>query len=113
TDTNVRFIREAVAAGVRLIDTAHLYVDGHSEATIGEALAGEPRDGLVIATKGGYGDGRPEAIAAEIEQSLSRLRTDRIDLYYLHKPHDDIPIEDGLAPIVRARDDGRIRHIGA
>jgi pyridoxine 4-dehydrogenase len=112
TRDHAAFIREAVDAGIRHIDTAHLYSGGQSEAAIGAALAsGRPRD-LVVATKGGYHDSRPQTIAREIEESLERLRTDRIELYYLHKVHDVASIEDSLAAIVRERDRGRIAHIG-
>ena len=97
TPENVAFIREAVAAGMGMIDSAHLYVEGESEATIGEAL-GPDADGAVVATKGGYGrgDGRPDALRAQIEESLRRLRTDRIGLYYLHRVDPETPIERSL-----------------
>ena len=86
TPENMAFVRDAVAAGVQLIDTAHLYTGGESERTIGAALAPAPDD-CVVATKGGYrsGEGRPEALRAQIDESLRRLRTDTIDLYYLHR----------------------------
>jgi pyridoxine 4-dehydrogenase len=112
TAGHAAFVRDAIAAGVRHIDTAHLYSRGGSEAAIGAALASGRPDDLVVATKGGYHDGRPEAIARELEGSLRRLRTDRIDLYYLHRVHDDVPIETSLEAIVRERDQGRIAHIG-
>ena len=67
---------------------------------------------MVVATKGGYHDGRPETIAEEIEDSLRQLGVDRIDLYYLHRVHDGISIEDSLAPIVLERQRGRIAHTG-
>jgi len=108
----VAFIRVAIAAGVRHIDTAHLYQRGESETTIGEALAsGRPED-LVVATKGGYYDGSPDAIAAEIEESLRRLQTETIDLYYLHKPQADVALEKSLEAIAAARDRGQIRDVG-
>lgn len=113
TDTpdHSAFLREAVAAGVRHIDTAHLYTGGESERTIGAALAGAPDD-LVIATKGGYRDGRPDALRAEIEQSLESLRTDSIALYYLHRIDPQIPLEDSLGAIREYVDRGAIREVG-
>jgi aryl-alcohol dehydrogenase-like predicted oxidoreductase len=114
TPENVAFIREAVAAGVGMIDTAHLYTGGESEATIGEALSPKPA-GVVVATKGGYGGagrGAPEALDAEIEESLRRLRTDRIDLYYLHRVDPDTPLETSLGAIKEHVDAGRIAHVG-
>jgi pyridoxine 4-dehydrogenase len=74
TPEHVAFVRDAVAAGVGLIDTAHTYTGGESEQTIGAALSSS-RDGCVVATKGGYGSGRPEVLSAEIDESLRRLRT--------------------------------------
>jgi pyridoxine 4-dehydrogenase len=112
TPGHAAFVRDAIAAGIRHIDTAHLYSGGRSEAAIGAALASGRQDGVVVATKGGYHDGSPETIAGEIEESLRRLRVERIDLYYLHRVHDDVAIEDSLQPIVRERDRGRIAHIG-
>jgi aryl-alcohol dehydrogenase-like predicted oxidoreductase len=83
---HVAFVREAVAAGVRHIDTAHLYTGGNSERAIGEALEGIGED-VLVATKGGFraGEGRPEMLGEQIEQSLRSLRTDAIGLYYLHR----------------------------
>lgn len=112
TADHAAFVRDAIAAGIRHIDTAHLYSRGGSESAIGAALASERPDGLVVATKGGYHDGHPEAISRDLEDSLRRLRTDRIDLYYLHRVHDDVPIEHSLEAVVRERDRGRIAHIG-
>jgi aryl-alcohol dehydrogenase-like predicted oxidoreductase len=112
TDEHAAFIRGTIDAGIRHIDTARLYSGGHSESAIGAALASGRPDDLVVATKGGYHDSRPETIAREIEESLRQLRTERIDLYYLHKVHDAVSIEDSLGAIVRERDRGRIAHIG-
>jgi pyridoxine 4-dehydrogenase len=113
TPEHVAFIREAVAAGVNLIDTAHVYTSGESEETIGGALAPTP-EGCVVATKGGYraGEGRPEVLRSQIEESLRRLRTDAIDLYYLHRVDPRTPLEDSLAGIAENRDAGKIRHVG-
>jgi pyridoxine 4-dehydrogenase len=111
TPENVAFVRDAVAAGIRLIDTAHTYTDGESEQTVGAALSSSP-DGCVVATKGGYGSGRPVALSAEIDESLRRLRTDSIDLYYLHKPDPDTPLEESLGVIKEYRDRGAIEHVG-
>src|SRR3954469_18167613 len=111
TPANVTFIREAVAAGLRHIDTAHLYTGGESEQTIGEALAGG-RDDVVIATKGGYGgagQGRPDGLRAEIEQSLRALRTETLALYYPHRVDPETPLEDSLGTIREYVDRGAIR----
>jgi pyridoxine 4-dehydrogenase len=99
---NVEFIRQAVAAGVGLIDTAHLYTGGQSEETIGAALSPPPAD-RIVATKGGFRPG---------EDSFRRLRTDAIELYYLHRVDPETPLEDSLAVIKEYRDKGKIRHVG-
>jgi pyridoxine 4-dehydrogenase len=111
---HVAFVREAVAAGVRHIDTAHLYTDGESERAIGAALGGD-RDDVLVATKGGFGgagQGRPEVLHAQIEQSLRALRTDAIGLYYLHRVDPDTPLEESLGAIREHVDRGTIRHVG-
>lgn len=113
TPGNVEFVAAAVAAGLAHIDTAYLYTSGESEATIGSALE-LPRSGCIVATKGGYrpGEGSPDVLRGQIEESLRRLRTEAIDLYYLHRVHPDTPLEDSLAVLAEYRDAGRIRHVG-
>jgi pyridoxine 4-dehydrogenase len=113
TPEHVAFVKEAVAAGVSLIDTAHTYTRGESEETIGAALSPVP-DSCVVATKGGYapGHGRPDVLRAQIEQSLRRLRTETIALYYLHRVDPQTPLEESLGAIKEYRDSGKIRHVG-
>jgi pyridoxine 4-dehydrogenase len=113
TPERVAFVKEAVAAGVNLIDTAHTYTGGQSEKTIGAALSPIP-DGCIVATKGGYatGHGRPELLRSQIEESLRRLRTDSIALYYLHRVDPETPFEESLGAIKEYRDSGKIRHVG-
>jgi len=115
TPANVAFVKEAVAAGVGMIDTAHSYTGGESEETIGAALSPAP-DRCVVATKGGGGGGRgrgrPDILHAEIEESLRRLQIDSIALYYLHRVDPETPIEESLAAIKDHRDRGKIRHVG-
>jgi pyridoxine 4-dehydrogenase len=113
TPEHVALIKEAVAAGVGLVDTAHLYAGGESEETIGAALTPVP-DGCIVATKGGFrpGEGRPESLRAQIEESLRRLRTDTIELYYLHRVDPETPLDESLAVIKEYRDGGKIRHVG-
>jgi pyridoxine 4-dehydrogenase len=110
---HVTFVREAVAAGVRHIDTAHLYTGGDRERAIAEALDGIPED-VLVATKGGYaaGEGRPEVLRAQIEQSLRSLRTEAIGLYYLHRVDPETPLEESLGAIRAHVDRGVIRQVG-
>jgi pyridoxine 4-dehydrogenase len=113
TDTaeNRAFLTEAVAAGLEFIDTAHVYTDGESEKTIGAALA-PFGDDVLVATKGGYRKTTLDDLRRQIEQSLESLRTDRIALYYLHRVHPEIPIEDSLGVIKEFVDAGRIERVG-
>jgi aryl-alcohol dehydrogenase-like predicted oxidoreductase len=113
TRENVAFVSEAVAAGVDVVDTAHTYAGGESEQTIGAALSSIP-DGWVVATKGGWGagNGRPEVLRAQIDESLRRLRTDSIALYYLHRVDPETPLEESLGALAECRDRGKIRHVG-
>jgi pyridoxine 4-dehydrogenase len=113
TPGNRAFLQEALGAGVSFIDTAHLYTGGGSELTIGAALAPFAQ-GCIVATKGGYspGEGRPEILGAQIEESLERLRTDAIELYYLHRVDPETPLETSLATIGEYRDRGKIRRVG-
>ncbi len=113
TTGHVAFVRDAVAAGVRHNDTAHLYTGGESERAIGEALDGASED-VLVATKGGYraGEGRPEGLGAQIEQSLQSLRTASIGLYYLHRVDPETPLEESLGAIKAYVDRGAIRHVG-
>jgi aryl-alcohol dehydrogenase-like predicted oxidoreductase len=115
-----RVLRRAVELGVDFIDTADAYGPEVSERLIAEALHPYP-DGLVIATKGGltrsgpgewHPDGRPEHLRSALEGSLRRLRLERIDLYQLHRPDPDVPLEESLGMLVELRDAGKIRHIG-
>ena len=118
-DAAERVIRKALDLGVTHFDTAALYGFGANEQLVGEVLGKRP-DHVIVASKCGlFGrdgkrviDGRPEAIREICEQSLRNLRTDRIDLYYLHRWDKRIPIEDSmgaLADLVRA---GKVRAIG-
>jgi pyridoxine 4-dehydrogenase len=115
-----RLLRRVVDLGVNLIDTADSYGPEVSENLIAEALHPYP-DGLVIATKGGLRrdgpgqwprDGRPQRLKQCCEGSLRRLRVERIDLYQLHAPDPQVPLEDSLWALKELQDEGKVRHIG-
>jgi pyridoxine 4-dehydrogenase len=114
TTENVALVKTAVAAGVQMIDTAHSYTGGQSEETIGAGLSPIPEN-CIVATKGGFGGagcGRPAVLHDEIEQSLRRLRTKSIGLYYLHRVDPETPLEESLAAIKEYQDRGKIRLVG-
>jgi pyridoxine 4-dehydrogenase len=113
-------LRRVVDAGVNLIDTADSYGPEVSENLIAEALHPYPDD-LVIATKGGFerpGPGRwepacrPERLKRCCEDSLQRLKLERIDLYQLHTVDPRVPIEDSIGALAELQAEGKIRHIG-
>lgn len=115
-----RIIGAALDSGVNFIDTANVYSEGRSEETLGHALKGR-LDKVVIATKfnfprktsaNGWGASRYQMMQA-VEQSLRRLQTDHIDLYYCHRWDDTTPIEEtlrGLDDLIRM---GKVCYIGA
>lgn len=107
------FIRDAVQQGIDHIDTAHLYAGGDSETTIGAALSPAP-PGVSVATKGGFrsGQGRPEVLQAQIDESLQRLGTDTISLYYLHRVDPETPLEESLGAIKECQEAGKVRYVG-
>jgi pyridoxine 4-dehydrogenase len=115
-----RLLRRVVELGVNLIDTADSYGPEVSENLIAEALHPYP-DGLVIATKGGLRrsgpgqwprDATPQRLKECCEASLRRLRLERIDLYQLHSPDPQVPLEDSMGALKELQDEGKIRHIG-
>ncbi len=97
----ISLIRAAYDRGVTFFDTAEAYGPGDNEEVVGEALA-PVRDQVVIATKFGFENGkpsdglnsRPDRIRQVADEALSRLRTDRIDLFYQHRVDPAVPIED-------------------
>jgi aryl-alcohol dehydrogenase-like predicted oxidoreductase len=106
----------ALDVGITFFDTAEIYGNGgDSERFLGEVLDGR-RDRVVLATKFGWGDesgdGSSAAIRKAIDGSLERLRTDRVDLYYLHKPDPSTPIAETLGALDELVRAGKVRAIG-
>ncbi|WOB11095.1 aldo/keto reductase [Piscinibacter gummiphilus] len=116
----VALLLRALDLGVTLFDTAALYGFGLNETLLGEVLSAH-RSKFTLASKGGlHGnaegkrvvDGRPETIKWSCEQSLKRLRTDVIDLYYLHRWDKRVPIEDSAGAMADLVREGKVRTIG-
>jgi len=118
TDT----LHAALDAGVTLFDTADVYGHGRNEELLGRIL-GPHRDRVVIASKlglppaGGHPDGRPvdgrpAYVRRAIDASLSRLGTDRLDLYYLHRVDPQVPVEDTVGALAELVDAGKVLHVG-
>ncbi len=115
----IKLIRHAFELGVTFFDTAEAYGPFTNEEIVGEAL--QPiRDQVVIATKFGFQDGmaakgldsRPERIRQVAEESLKRLRTDRIDLFYQHRVDSPVTIEDVAGTVKDLIAEGKVKHFG-
>lgn len=118
-------LRAAFEAGVSFFDTAEVYGPYENEELIGEALA-PIRDRVQIATKFGFAisdqgegvermigvDSRPDHIRRVVEASLTRLRTDRIDLLYQHRPDPNVPVEDVVGTMADLVAEGKVLHLG-
>ena len=118
-----RLLLAALDAGATLFDTAALYGFGSNETLVGRVLKPH-RQQITLASKGGMAgvqftdgikrviDGRPEALRRNCEDSLRRLQTDVIDLYYLHRWHKEVPIEDSVGALAELVQAGKVRAIG-
>ncbi len=126
-EAGVRVIHASLDAGMTLLDTADVYcLDdndiGHNERLIAQALREWPgeRDSIVVATKGGLTrpegrwdrNGHPEHLRRACEKSLQALAVDRIDLYQLHAPDPEVPLEESVGTLADLRQEGKIRWIG-
>ncbi|EAE7065828.1 aldo/keto reductase [Listeria monocytogenes] len=115
----IEVVRAAMDSGITMFDTAEVYGPYTNEELVGEALSGK-RNHVQIATKGGFKidglnnevDSRPESLKAAVEGSLKRLKTDYIDLYYIHRIDPSIPIEEVAGTIKQLKQEGKILHWG-
>jgi aryl-alcohol dehydrogenase-like predicted oxidoreductase len=119
-DESVNAIHAALDQGINWIDTAAVYGLGHSEEVVGRALVGRSKKPLVFTKCGIVWDERretrrslePESIRKEVEQSLSRLKLDVIDLYQIHWPEPDNLVEAAWAMMAKLQQEGKVRYIG-
>lgn len=108
----------AFGVGATLFDTADLYGDGRSEEFLGKSLLSRRDEAVIVSKFGmrkppdGLSGGDPEWVVRACEESLTRLATDRIDVYLLHTPDDSTPIADTLTAMSRLVDEGKVREIG-
>ena len=120
---SVATLHHALDLGVDFIDTADSYGDGHNESLIGRALK-DRRHEFVLATKTGWVkrvgtdgktvvgvDGRPDRIRSACEASLVRLKTEMIDLYYLHRVDPDVPVEESVGAMTELVAAGKVRFL--
>jgi aryl-alcohol dehydrogenase-like predicted oxidoreductase len=119
-DESIRTIHRALELGVTFLDTADMYGAGRNEELVGRAVA-DNRDDFVIATKfanrtdpegNRFIDNSPEWIRQAVDDSLRRLGTDYIDLYYMHRRDPDVPIEESVGVMAEQVQAGKVRHLG-
>ncbi len=121
-DEAVATVRRALDLGVTFLDTADMYAQGENEKLVGEAIAGR-RDEVTLATKFGIlvdpetsrprgVDGSPDYVRAAIDRSLSRLGVDHVDLYYLHRPDPQVPIEETVSAMAELVAAGKVGALG-
>lgn len=113
---SAKLLNQALDVGYTFLDTAQAYGSGHNEELIGKSLESR-RDEYVLATKCGLSrehgiNGDPAKIFESCENSLKRLRTDVIDLYYLHRVDPNIPIEESTGALAKLVEQGKVREIG-
>ena len=116
---SIRLLHRALELGIRHFDTAALYGFGRNEILLGKALK-HNRDRIHLASKCGMTgvdgkrvmDGRPETLVATLDESLARLQTDHIDLWYLHRWDRAVPIEDSVGAMARMVEQGKVGALG-
>ncbi|WP_077622276.1 aldo/keto reductase [Sediminibacillus massiliensis] len=120
-ETGKDLVRTAISNGINFLDTAFIYGPKRSEELIGEVLKETgKRDEVVIATKGAHKfagdetvmDNSPSFLKQAVEDSLKRLGTDYIDLYYIHFPDEDTPKDEAVGALKELKDEGKIKSIG-
>lgn len=115
----IEVVHTAIDAGIQMFDTAEVYGPYTNEELVGEAIAGK-RNQIQLATKGGFKinglknepDSSSKTIMAAVEGSLKRLKTDYIDLYYIHRIDPNTPIEEVALTIQKLKQEGKILHWG-
>ncbi|WP_342480922.1 aldo/keto reductase [Paenibacillus sp. FSL L8-0340] len=116
-EESTKTIHRSLEIGVSLLDTADVYGNGHNEELLGKAIKGR-RDQAIIATKFAYTpnyeslNGQPAYVKKAVEESLRRLGTDYIDLYYQHRVDPNIPIEETVGAMTDLVKEGKVRSLG-
>ncbi len=111
-EVNLQVIAKALDLGINSFDTAEGYGNGHSETVLGQALAGQDRRSVVIASKVSPNHLHPVELRRALEQSLTRLGTDYLDIYYVHWPNREIPLHQTMGALGRLQEEGLVRTIG-
>ncbi|GAA5215952.1 aldo/keto reductase [Corallincola platygyrae] len=118
---SIATIHTAIEGGVNFFDVAPVYGLGHAESVLGQALKGKQRESLIIASKCGlvWNDANEvsnnlstDSLMAEIDQSLARLGVEYLDLYQIHWPNSEYPLEEILQALEAIKASGKVRHLG-
>ncbi|MBN9655017.1 aldo/keto reductase [Halobacillus sp. GSS1] len=113
-------VRTALNHGMNFLDTAFIYGPERSEELVGEVMKEYKREDIILATKGAHQfkgedvvfNNSPEFLKKSVEDSLQRLRTDYIDLFYIHFPDESTPKDEAVGALKELKDEGKIRSIG-
>lgn len=120
-ETGKKVVQTAIDHDVEMIDTAFMYGLGHSEELIGEVLQQNDRHKVILATKGAQqvsADGTvtlnntPDFLTKSVDESLQRLQTDYLDIFYIHFPDKDTPKAEAVGALQRLKEAGKLRAIG-
>lgn len=111
-DKALKALETALDLGYTHIDTAEMYAAGHTEELIGRAIRGREREKLFLTTKISPSNLRPADVRRSLDDSLSRLGTDFVDMYLIHWPSSSIPLEEPFVVLNQAVQAGKIRHLG-
>lgn len=109
---DVRAIKNAVDNGITHVDTAENYAEGHAEKLVGKAIKGYDRSKLFLVSKVSRENLGYDDVLTHARASLERLETDYLDLYLIHAPNPDIPIQETMRAMDKLKTDGLIRNIG-
>lgn len=112
-------IRQALDSGIQLLDTAFIYGKGRSEEIIGDVLQDYDRSKVIIATKSAQDpsqdfapNNKPEFLKKTVDEALKRLKTDYIDIFYIHFPDETTAKDEAVAALNELKQDGKIKYIG-
>ncbi len=108
----IKIVEEAIGMGYKLIDTAEYYASGHTEEIVGEAIKNFKRDNLFVVSKVWPNHLSKTELPKALSGSLKRLNLDYIDLYLIHWPSTETPLDETIEAMIKVKTEGLVRHIG-